>query len=93
MTTNDRENSYLAREKLKQQIAKNSRWYFIIFLRNLPSHALYSFTLFNEPFVLFKNKYEELVCYSLSSPDEIHSCEVMIKKRGEIWIYPPEAHS
>ena len=34
------------RERLKQEIAENSGWYFIDFLGNIPRHRPYSFVLF-----------------------------------------------
>lgn len=94
MTNNNLESKYLTREKLKQQIESDRGWYFVTFIRNLPSNRPYGFSLFNEPFVLFKDKKNNLVCYSLSSlyetkKDDLvvtRSFEVM-EKQGEIWFY------
>ena len=47
---------YLIREKLKQQVKEKQGWYFINFVRELPSDRPYGFTLFKEPFVLFKDR-------------------------------------
>ena len=83
---------YLTREELKKQIESDRGWYFITFVRELPSNRPYGFSLFNEPFVLFRDKNDNLVCYLLSSLDrksdrlEIPSFEV-IEKQGEIWFY------
>lgn len=83
---------YLTREELKKQIESDRGWYFITFVRELPSNRPYGFTLFNEPFVLFRDKNDNLVCYLLSSLDrksdrlEIPSFEVT-EKQGEIWFY------
>ena len=67
MMNNNLESKYSTREKLKQQIESDRGWYFITFIRDLPDNRPYGFSLFNEPFVLFKNKKNDLVCYSLSS--------------------------
>ena len=82
------------REKLKQQIESDRGWYFIGFSCELPPNRPYGFTLFNKPFVLFKDNNDKLVCYSLSSLDEtqkeerakVRSFEV-IQKQGEIWFW------
>ena len=83
---------YLTRAKLKKQIESDRGWYFITFVRELPSNRLYGFSLYNEFFVLFRDKNDNLVCYLLSSLErksdrlEIPFFEV-IKKQGEIWFY------
>ena len=89
------------REELKQQIESDRGWYFITFIRELPSNRPYGFTLFNEPFVLFKNKKNNWVCYSLlllsetkkddrvempPAREDERSLEV-VEKQGEIWFY------
>jgi hypothetical protein len=94
MMNNNRETKYLTREELKQQIESDRGWYFITLVRDLPPNRPYGFTLFNEPFVLFKDRNDNLVCYSLSSLSEtkkdshveMRSHEV-VKKQGEIWFY------
>ncbi len=89
---NNNSDKYLTRAKLKKQIESDRGWYFITFVRELPSNRPYGFSLFNEPFVLFRDKNDNLVCYLLSSLDrqgdrlEIPSFEV-IEKQGEIWFY------
>jgi phenylpropionate dioxygenase-like ring-hydroxylating dioxygenase large terminal subunit len=37
-------------------------WYPVTFLKDLPPHRPYSFSLYDEPLVLFRNKQEKLVC-------------------------------
>ena len=89
------------RKKLKQQIESDRGRYFITFVRSLPSRRPYGFTLFNEPFVLFKDRQNNWVCYSLSllyetkkgdrvkmlpTREDKRSLEVL-EKRGEIWFY------
>lgn len=93
MTTDNRENKYLTREKLKQQIAEDSGWYFITYIHELPSNRPYSFTLFNEPFVLFKDKNDNFVCFLLLSLDETKKSDSVgqqsfkvVEKQGEIWF-------
>jgi hypothetical protein len=94
MMNNNRETKYLTREELKQQIESDRGWYFITLVRDLPPNRPYGFTLFNEPFILFKDKNDNLVCYSLSSLSEtkkdgcveMRSHEV-VKKQGGIWFY------
>lgn len=94
MTNNNFESKYSTREKLKQQIESDRGWYFVTLIRDLPSTRPYGFSLFNEPFVLFRDQKNDLVCYSLSSLHEtkkgdrveMRSFEVM-KKQGEIWFY------
>lgn len=93
MTFCDRQNKYLAREELKQQIKEKQGWYFITFFRELPTHRPYGFTSFNEPFVLFKNANYRLVCYSLASVEDIEKDKVELQsfkvkeKQGEIWFW------
>ena len=93
MTFGNREPKYLAREKLKRQIKEKQGWYFITFVRELPTHRPYGFTLFNEPFVLFKNANNRLVCYCLVSEDDREKDEVELQsfkvkeKQGEIWFW------
>lgn len=95
MIFEDREAKYSTREKLKQEIKENQGWYFITFVRDLPIHRPYGFTLFNEPFVLFKDKNTHLVCYSLASINsekdnkdnvELQSFKVE-KRQDEIWVW------
>ena len=91
---NNKRESNSIREKLKQQIESDCGWYFIALLRDLPPNRLYGFTLFDEPFVLFRNKNDNLVCCLLpcnydANQDifiEIRGLEV-IEKQGEIWFY------
>ena len=61
----DIEAKYQETERLKQEIAEDSGWYFIDFISNIPCHRPYGFTLFNQPFVLFKDRSDRWVCYSL----------------------------
>lgn len=92
--TNNNFEKYSTREKLKQQIESDRGWYFVTFIRDLPSNRPYGFSLFNEPFVLFRDRENDLVCYSLSSLHETkkddhistRSFEV-VEKQGGIWFY------
>ena len=100
MLNNNLKSKYSVREKLKQQIESDLGWYFIAFIRNLPSNRPYGFSLFNEPFVLFKNKKNNWVCCSLLSlyetkddrfempfaREDKRSFEV-VEKQGKIWFY------
>ena len=101
MTNHNSKTKYLVKEKLKQQIESDRGWYFITFVRDLPLNRPYGFTLFNEPFVLFKDKKSDWVCYSLSSLSKLRkddrveisstkkdkrSLEI-VEKQGEIWFY------
>ena len=101
MTNSNPQDKYLTREELKQQIESDRGWYFVTFIRDLPLDRPYCFTLFNEFFVLFKDKNDNLVCYLLSLLDEAkreeriempparenkRSFEVL-EKQGEIWFY------
>ncbi|MFM2310966.1 MAG: hypothetical protein RLZZ04_242 [Cyanobacteriota bacterium] len=101
MTNNNFESEYSTREKLKEQIESDRGWYFVTFIRDLPDNRPYGFSLFNEPFVLFKDQENNLVCYSLSSLHETkkdnrvempparedkRSFEA-VEKQGEIWFY------
>ena len=101
MMNNNLESKYSTREKLKQQIESDRAWYFITFIRDLPLNLPYGFSLFNEPFVLFKDKKNNWVCYSLlllsetkkddrvkmpPAKENKRSLEV-VEKQGEIWFY------
>jgi len=93
MKIGDREHKYLAREEFKRQIKEKQGWYFITFVRELPTHRPYGFTLFNEPFVLFENANDRLVCYSLASVEDRDKDKVELQsfkvkeKQGEIWFW------
>ena len=93
MKFDDRKHKYLVREELKQQIKEKQGWYFITFVRELPTHRPYGFTLFDEPFVLFKNANDRLVCYSLASIEDREKDKVELQsfkvkeKQGEIWFW------
>lgn len=83
---------YLIREKLKQEVQEKQGWYFIAFAKELPSNRPYGFTLFNEPFVLLKDKNNQMVCYLLSSSnlentDVTISSFKVVEKQGEIWFW------
>lgn len=92
MTNNYFENKYSTKEKLKQQIESDRGWYFITFVRELPSNRPYGFTLFNEPFVLFEDVNKNLVCCSLASEKKRGDDRVevriftVVKKQGGIWL-------
>ena len=82
------QNKYSEREKLKQEIAKNQGWYFIDFLGNIPRHRPYGFTLHDRAYVLFKDKNNSWICYSLpTSKDNLEVALLTVKeKEGEIWF-------
>lgn len=92
--SNNLKSKYLMREKLKQLIEGDRGWYFITYRRNLPSNRPYDFCLFGEPFVLFRDKKNDLVCYSLLSLYKsktgdraaTQSFEI-VEKQSEIWFY------
>ena len=56
--------------QLKEQIKQSKGWYFITSVQDLPNHRPYGFTLYNEPFVLLRNKAGELICYLLPLNNE-----------------------
>ncbi|MGL5938915.1 MAG: hypothetical protein ACRC2S_00790 [Waterburya sp.] len=94
MTSNNRKIQHLKREELKQQIEENQGWYFITSVRELPRDRPYGFTLYNEPFVLFRDKDENLLCYLLSSLFEIErhdKLEILlfpvVEEQGMIWFW------
>ena len=94
MMTNNNRDKYLMRKELKQQIKSDRGWYFITFLRELPPNRPYGFTLFNEPFVLFRDKNDDLVCYLLSDKNDMNQKNsikiksfAVMQKQGEIWFY------
>ena len=78
-------------KKQKQQMYRDRNWYFITFVCELPNDRPYCFSLFDDFFVLFRDRNDRLVCYLLSSLDdrnhrlEERSFEVM-QKQGEIWF-------
>ena len=83
---------YLRREELKQQAKERQGWYFITFERELAGDRPYGFTLFNEPFVLFKNQNDKLVCCLLPSCNENDSNVTIslfkvVAKQGEVWFW------
>lgn len=86
MTNNNFESKYSLRKKLKQQIERDRGWHFITFIRDFPSNRPYGFSLFGEPFVLFKDKQNDLVCYSLSLPYETRENSVKMPPKGKISI-------
>ncbi|MGL6344765.1 MAG: hypothetical protein ACRC80_37140 [Waterburya sp.] len=94
MTSNSRKIEHLKREELKQQIKDNQGWYFITSVRELPRDRPYGFTLYNEPFVLFRDKDENLLCYLLSSLFDIErhdKLEILlfpvVEEQGMIWFW------
>lgn len=92
--TNNSQNKYSTTKKIKQQNERTRVWYFITFVRDLPSNRPYCFTLLNKPFVLFRDENENLVCCLLSAKEgnkkgdkiEMQSFEVM-QRQDEIWFY------
>ena len=89
---NNTNEKYLTREELKQQVKEKQGWYFITFVRELPSDRPYGFTLFNEPFVLFKDKNDKLACYLLPLSNEENSDVTIspfkvVEKHGEVWFW------
>lgn|GEM_PF-3474647 len=80
---------YQERERLKQEIKKNQGWYFIDFIGNIPRHRPYGFTLFNKPFVLWKDSSKKWSCYSLPiSNDNLELTLFTVKeKEGEVWFW------
>ena len=83
---------FLKREELKQQIKEKQGWYFITFVCELPRDRPYGFTLFKEPFVLFKDKRDKWTCYLLPSLGEENSNITIspfkvVEKQGEVWFW------
>jgi phenylpropionate dioxygenase-like ring-hydroxylating dioxygenase large terminal subunit len=60
----------LTSETLKEKQEFNWRqcWYPVCFLQDLPANRPYSFSLYDEPFVLFRNKDGQLVCLTDRCP-------------------------
>lgn len=84
----------LTRAELKQQIKQNQGWYFITFVRDLPHNRPYGFTLYDQPFVLLRNKTGKLFCYLLLLADEINSDRdfgfqsfPVVEKQQMIWFW------
>ena len=84
----------LTRAELKQQIEQNQGWYFITYVPELPSDRPYGFTLYNQPFVLLRNKTGKLCCYLLPLTDEDNSDRdlclqsfLVVEKQQMIWLW------
>lgn len=93
MKPKNQEDKYIAREKLKQEVKEQQGWYFITFVNELPFKRPYGFTLFNKPFVLFRNN-KNLTCYCLAFDNNLKKDgstnikQFKIEERqNEIWFY------
>jgi phenylpropionate dioxygenase-like ring-hydroxylating dioxygenase large terminal subunit len=96
MTLNHKkiETKNLTQPEKEQQIKQNKGWYFITFVQNLPNNRPYGFTLYDEPFVLLRDKHRKLVCYLLPLDDDtkipnsvcVKSFPV-VEKQGIIWFW------
>ena len=89
-----RKTKNLTSSEIKQKIVQKQGWYFITFIQDLPGNLPYRFTLYDEPFVLFRNKDKKLVCYSLPLADEAQNKNSVclksypvIEKQGMIWFW------
>ena len=88
------ERKQLIQAKLKQQIKQSKGWYFITFVKNLPNYRPYGFTLYDEPFVLTRNKAGELACYLLPLQVKFNNIEntcvklfPVVENQGMIWFW------
>ncbi|BAZ49930.1 Rieske [2Fe-2S] domain-containing protein [Nostoc sp. NIES-4103] len=52
----------------KQEFNWRQCWYPVCFVQDLPKHQPYTFSLYEEPFVLFKNQQGKLVCLTDRCP-------------------------
>lgn len=94
MTLNRQTIKHLTQAKLKQQIKQNKGWYFISLVQDLPKNRPYGFTLYDEPFVLLRNKDGKLVCYIILLYDEVkipNNARIksfpVVEKQGMIWFW------
>ncbi|MEH2067191.1 MAG: Rieske 2Fe-2S domain-containing protein [Nostoc sp.] len=52
----------------KQELNWRQCWYAVIFVQDLPANRPYSFSLYDEPFVLFKDQNGQLICLTDRCP-------------------------
>jgi phenylpropionate dioxygenase-like ring-hydroxylating dioxygenase large terminal subunit len=62
LTPNKKEITDLMQPEKEKQFDWKNCWYPITFIQDFPSNRPYGFTLYDEPFVLFKNKSGKLAC-------------------------------
>lgn len=69
-------------------------WYFVMFAKDLLDNCPYRFTLYNEPFVLYRERDGKLVCYLLSLHQKAkfanNACIksfLVVEKQGIIWLW------
>lgn len=80
--------------QLKEQIKQSKGWYFITFVKDLPNHRPYGFTLYNESFVLLRTKAGKLICYLLplssenkKNTDAYIKTFPVVERQGMIWLW------
>ena len=80
--------------QLKEQIKQSKGWYFITSVQDLPNHRPYGFNLYNESFVLLRNKAGKLICYLLPLYDETKNFDIacvelfaVVEKQEMIWFW------
>jgi phenylpropionate dioxygenase-like ring-hydroxylating dioxygenase large terminal subunit len=54
--------------EIEQEFNWRQCWYPVCFVQDFPQNKLYSFSIYDEPFVLFRNKLGELVCLTDRCP-------------------------
>ena len=89
-----RKTKNLTSSEIKQRVKQKKGWYFITFIQDLPGNLPYRFTLYNEPFMLFRNKDKKLVCYAIPLADDTKITNSIcfksypvIEKQGMIWFW------
>ena len=84
----------LTQVEKEQPIKQDKGWYFITFVQDFPHNRPYGFTLYNEPFVLLRNKDGKFVCYLLPLYNDTKITNSVclksfpvVEKKGMIWFW------
>ncbi len=83
------------KKKANTKISKSRQgWYFIMFAKDFIDNCPYRFTLYGEPFILYKNRDRKLVCYRLPLYEETKffndACVqpfLALEKQEIIWLW------